>query len=566
MELNEVTEKLPPHLLQFVVDQPYDDYTPVDQAVWRYVMRQNYHHVRKVAHESYVKGLQMTGVGLEQIPTMYGMNRILKDIGWAAVAVDGFIPPGAFMEFTKYNVLVIAADIRTLEHIEYTPAPDVIHESAGHAPILAVPEFAAYLKDIGEAGSKAFSSHEDFVLYEAIRHLSIIKEDPSTPPAEIEAAEKEIDRIQKNMGPASEMALIRNLHWWTVEYGLIGTVEDHKIYGAGLLSSIGESMSCLGSHVKKLPYTLDAMYCNYDITKPQPQLFVTPNFAHLTTVLNEFKKMMAWTVGGVTGVQKAIDSKSTGTIVFTSGLQVSGTFTGMLADEQQVIYVKSTGPSALSFDHVQLEKFGKDRLNHGFASPVGRLSDETSRDLSSQLEIGRHCEWRYASGVVVTGVPTETLHHGGQLALVVLRDAKVTYKGKVLDETPEYFLAIGDKIASAFAGAADVEAFEPHVNVPREKMHKIAYDAKAKRLHQLYATVRRGRQEQSQLDFEGLFRTIKKEYPTDWLLTLELLEILAERNEQHELQIELRKYLERQRDAYPHLGKLVTNGLKLIRI
>jgi phenylalanine-4-hydroxylase len=61
-------------------------------------------------------------------------------------------------KFTKYNVLVIAADIRTLEHIEYTPAPDIIHESAGHAPILAMPEFAAYLKDIGEAGSKAFSS------------------------------------------------------------------------------------------------------------------------------------------------------------------------------------------------------------------------------------------------------------------------------------------------------------------------------------------------------------------------------------------------------------------------
>ncbi|MEJ0029945.1 MAG: aromatic amino acid hydroxylase [Bacteroidota bacterium] len=282
MQLNEVTENLPPHLLQFVVDQPYNAYTPVDQAVWRYVMRQNYFHLRKVAHESYVQGLQMTGVDIEQIPTMYGMNRILKDIGWAAVAVDGFIPPGAFMEFTKYNVLVIAADIRTLEHIEYTPAPDVIHESAGHAPILAVPEFAAYLKDIGEAGSKAFSSQEDFALYEAIRHLSIIKEDPDTPAADIEIAEKEIEKIQSNMGPPSEMALIRNLHWWTVEYGLIGTVEHHKIYGAGLLSSIGESMSCLGATVKKIPYTLDAMNCNYDITKPQPQLFVTPSFAHLT--------------------------------------------------------------------------------------------------------------------------------------------------------------------------------------------------------------------------------------------------------------------------------------------
>src|ERR1041384_8060813 len=365
MQLNEVTENLPPHLLQFVVDQPYDQYTPVDQAVWRYVMRQNYYHLRKVAHESYVQGLHMTGVDIEQIPTMYGMNRILKDIGWAAVAVDGFIPPGAFMEFTKYNVLVIAADIRTLEHIEYTPAPDVIHESAGHAPILAVPEFAAYLKDIGEAGSKAFSSHEDFALYEAIRHLSIIKEDPDTPASDVEIAEKEIERIQANMGPPSEMALIRNLHWWTVEYGLIGTVENHKIYGAGLLSSIGESMSCLGASVKKIPYTLDAMNCNYDITKPQPQLFVTPDFAHLTTVLNEFKQTMGWVVGGLPGVRKAIASKNTGTIVFNNGLQVSGTFTEVIADGNDPIFVRTSGPSALSINNVQLENFGKDKFPNG---------------------------------------------------------------------------------------------------------------------------------------------------------------------------------------------------------
>ena len=80
---------------------------------------------------------------------MYGMNRMLKDIGWAAVAVDGFIPPNAFMEFQAYNILVIASDIRQLEHIEYTPAPDIIHEGAGHAPIIANPEYAEYLRRFG---------------------------------------------------------------------------------------------------------------------------------------------------------------------------------------------------------------------------------------------------------------------------------------------------------------------------------------------------------------------------------------------------------------------------------
>jgi phenylalanine-4-hydroxylase len=75
-------------------------------------------YLSQVAHNSYLDGLK-TGIEIDNIPSMYGMNRILTEIGWAAVAVDGFIPPNAFMEFQAYNVLVIASDIRQLEHIEY---------------------------------------------------------------------------------------------------------------------------------------------------------------------------------------------------------------------------------------------------------------------------------------------------------------------------------------------------------------------------------------------------------------------------------------------------------------
>jgi phenylalanine-4-hydroxylase len=81
-----------------------------------------------------VDGLQRTGISIDYIPHMYGMNRILKEIGWAAVAVDGFIPPAAFMAFQAYNVLVIAADIRPANQIAYTPAPDIIHDSSWTCP------------------------------------------------------------------------------------------------------------------------------------------------------------------------------------------------------------------------------------------------------------------------------------------------------------------------------------------------------------------------------------------------------------------------------------------------
>ena len=215
---NPQVAKLPAHLRQFVVSQEYDNYTPVDHAVWRYVMRKNLAYLSKVADASYLKGLEKTGITIDSIPDIKVMNTILGKIGWGCVCVDGFLPPSSFMEFQAYKVLVIAADIRQIEHIEYTPAPDILHEAAGHAPIIADPTYAEYLRLFGEIGCKAISSAQDFDLYEAIRHLSIIKEDPNTEEKEIVQAEKDIELIQSNMGQPSEMAQIRNLHWWTVEY------------------------------------------------------------------------------------------------------------------------------------------------------------------------------------------------------------------------------------------------------------------------------------------------------------------------------------------------------------
>ena len=245
IEFNEVTSKLPKSLHSFIVKQPYTEYTFQNQAVWRYVMRLNVDFLKNVAHESYINGLKLTGISIDEIPRMEGMNRILKDIGWAAVAVDGFIPPNAFMAFQAHNVLVISSEIRTIDHIGYTPAPDIIHEAAGHAPIIANAEYSEYLRRFGELGSKAISSEEDDKIFDAIRELSILKENPNSTLQNINNATKKVEEMQKNVGELSEMAKIRNLHWWSVEYGLIGDIDNPKIYGAGLLSSIEESKDCL---------------------------------------------------------------------------------------------------------------------------------------------------------------------------------------------------------------------------------------------------------------------------------------------------------------------------------
>ena len=289
---------LPKHLRQYIVPQHYQHYTPVDHAVWRYVMRQNYSYLKDIAYYPYIPGLEKAGLTIEKIPNLQEMNDALGKIGWGAVTVDGFIPPAAFMEYQAYRVLVIAADIRTLTHIEYTPAPDIIHESAGHAPIIADKDYHEYLSYFGSIGAKAMYSAQDYELYEAIRALSILKEMPDANPKAIEKAEKQVAYCQENMGEPSEMALLSRLHWWTVEYGLIGTLEKPKIYGAGLLSSIGESATCMDPAVTKLWYNKYTVNYPYDITKQQPQLFVTESFQNLITVHEEFANTMSFRVGG----------------------------------------------------------------------------------------------------------------------------------------------------------------------------------------------------------------------------------------------------------------------------
>ncbi|MBO6523983.1 MAG: aromatic amino acid hydroxylase [Balneolaceae bacterium] len=575
-ELNEVTSKLPKHLHKFVVRQPYEEYTPQNQAVWRYVMRMNVDYLSKVAHGSYVDGLAATGITVDDIPRMAGMNRILKDIGWAAVSVDGFIPPNAFMEFQAYNVLVIASDMRTIDHIEYTPAPDIIHEAAGHAPIIANPEYAEYLRRFGEIGSKAISSSEDYEMYEAIRLLSILKEDPNSSEEEVEAAQKQVEDLQNNMGELSEMAKIRNLHWWTVEYGLVGDVDNPKIYGAGLLSSIGESKACLQSSVKKIPYSMEAATQNFDITTQQPQLFVTPNFAYLSQVLEEFANTMALRTGGLEGVKKLIDSKGLGTIELSTGIQISGNFSDVIEDQKgRVAYLQTKGPTALANRDKELISHGT--LNHpdGYGSPIGELrginlpiEDMAPRDLDAYgIYEGKTKRFEFESGVVVEGkIITGTRDLRGKILIITLEDCTVTYGDKVLFK-PEwgiYDMAIGKKVVSAYAGPADIQSFGDVGKVSETKTHKIKYSDRERALYKLYDQVRKVREEKSaDTQFiSTVFGKLKAEFHTDWLLPLELYE-LAVTNEL-DIQDELLSHLN-DLQKKESIKKLIENGLELIK-
>lgn len=574
-ESNPLIDRLPQHLKQFIIPQNYDDYTPINQAVWRYVMRKNVDYLSKVAHESYLDGLRQTGIDIENIPNMYGMNRILKEIGWAAVAVDGFIPPSAFMEFQAYNVLVIACDIRQLEHIEYTPAPDIIHEGAGHAPIIANPEYAEYLRRFGEIGCKAISSARDYELYEAIRLLSILKEAEDTPEEEIKKAEEQVDFLQNNMGELSEMSKIRNLHWWTVEYGLIGTVENPKIYGAGLLSSIGESAWCMTDNVKKIPYDISAADQSFDITKPQPQLYVTPDFAHLSLVLEEFANKMALRTGGLSGIKKLIDSKALGTIELSTGLQISGVFSNVIENEGKPVYIQTTGKTALSYREKELVGHGTEYHAHGFGSPIGKLKginlsieDMSPRDLRAyDVYEGEQITLEFEGDIKVTGeIITGTRNIQGKILLIKFKNCTVTQGNQMLFQ-PEwgvYDMAVGKDIISAFSGPADINSFDMISHVPSSKTIKQKKSAEREELENLYKNVRLIREgKHSNITLKEAFGAVSGNHPNDWLLSIEIAE-LANKNNQDELIHKVVAHLESLKQRRSDVAHLITNGLDLI--
>ena len=537
---NPQVAKLPAHLRQFVVSQDYGNYTPVDHAVWRYVMRKNLAYLSKVADASYLKGLEKTGITIDSLPNVKAMNTILGKIGWGCVCVDGFLPPSSFMEFQAYKVLVIAADIRQIEHIEYTPAPDILHEAAGHAPIIADPNYAEYLRLFGEIGSKAISSAQDFELYEAIRHLSIIKEDPNTEKKEIVQAEKDIELIQSNMGQPSEMAQIRNLHWWTVEYGLIGDLNQPKIYGAGLLSSIGESESCLKEEVKKLPYSIEAAQQAFDITEPQPQLYVTPSYTHLTQVLEEFANTMALRKGGLEGLEKAIASNNTCTVEYSSGLQVSGIFNNVISDNGQIVYLSTSSPTALAWQNKELEGHDKSYHVHGFSSPVGRLKNmsmplENMRIdelMSLEIEVGKQLSLEFESGVNVKGKLINLSKNSKGLNMILsFEDCRVSYNDEILfqPEWGTYDMAVGESIVSVFSGVADMAVYsKDNPFVPSELTHKIQYGEKRLELHKLYQKIREVRE--GKADKQNLASVWQEllNHPKDWLAAVEILEISSD--------------------------------------
>jgi phenylalanine-4-hydroxylase len=513
------TAGLPPHLRRYVVAQDHGAYTPRDHAVWRHVLRRLTAHLAGRAHPRYLAGLAATGIDVERIPSLDDMNVKLGQVGWSAVAVRGFIPPAVFTEMQSRRVLAIAADIRTHEHIEYTPAPDIVHESAGHAPFIADPTYAEYLQRAGELGFKAIASAEDQAVFEAIRNLSIVKEDPAASGAEVAHAEARLEAAGRSVSYASESTRASRLYWWTAEYGLVGTPEAPRLYGAGLLSSIGEAVHCLTPAVRKVPLTAACADVAYDITRMQPQLFVARDFDHLFEVLEEVSATLSWKRGGDHGLEEARRARTVNHVVLSGGRELSGRVVeripaaAAVAPGLATALARLEGPALLSRGGAAAGKPWAGEVLVAFGR--GALPARGPFDL------------RLSTGLSLQGFAV------GEGEVVNLRGA---LDGRPLELPSWALLFVSEDLRSVAGGPADPAAwdrwfgeltsFAEGEGEARARAHKVA--ALSPELAALYAEIRRVREAggAAPARLEALRRGAAA-FPSEWLLQEELEELAA---------------------------------------
>ncbi len=570
---------IPDHLREFITNQDSTQYQPVDHAVWRYLLRQLKNFLSVHAHSCYLEGLEKTGITVEEIPSIDSISKKLEKFGWTAVPVSGFIPPAAFMELQSLSILPIASAMRSLEHILYTPAPDIVHEAAGHAPILVNPEFAEYLKQYANVARKAIISSEDMALYEAIRELSDIKEHPNSTETEIRKADEKLNYIAKNMTVTSEATLLGRMNWWTAEYGLIGTLEDPKIYGAGLLSSYGEAKDCLKDHVKKNPLNINCVKYSYDITEPQPQLFVAQSFSDLKRTLNEFSVELSFKKGGVFGLNQAIKAKTVNTVQINSGLQISGQVTECLTDNNDAcLFFRCQGPTQLSLGYRELSGHNKEYHSHGYSSPLGFIkgykdclswaSDEDMKTI--KIIKDQMSEIHFESGVKVKGKLMDFLRTPrGELCLLSFTQCTVTYRDQTLfmPEWGTFDMAVGSKVESVFAGPADRKNYGPTDSFVKKQVPPKKSSARDQRLNELYQGIRSLRHRKIP-DFDQmthLFNSLEKEFPTDWLTRVEIVELTYGFDETKFLRKNVLESLERIKKEKSETIMMIDDGLAIAR-
>jgi phenylalanine-4-hydroxylase len=234
--------------------QPFDRYTDADQATWSQLLARQRPFLDGRAHPRYLACLDALGLPTDRLPDLAEVSKRLTQLsGWSLVPCEGLVHEDVFFDLLVHRKFPVTWWIRKPDQLDYLPEPDLFHDLFGHVPLLADPDFSAYMEAYGRAGQQAKARSR-----KALRQLT-------------------------------------RLYWWTVEFGLIQSNPQDKplIYGAGIVSSMAEAGSSSplpgeGPGPRVRPFDLErALRTKFIYTDIQPSYFVIQSFSDLTRALEQ---------------------------------------------------------------------------------------------------------------------------------------------------------------------------------------------------------------------------------------------------------------------------------------
>ena len=224
----------------FVIQQEWQNYTQEEHAIWRLLFERQQRLLAGRACQEFLDGLGALGIAAEGIPDFRRLSDVLDaTTGWRIIAVPGLVPDDVFFAHLARRQFPSTCFIRRSDQLDYLQEPDVFHDICGHVPLLMNPIFADYMQAYGQGGLKALGLGH-------LQHLA-------------------------------------RLYWYTVEFGLIATLEGLRIYGSGILSSAAESVYSLEDpKPNRICFDLRrVMRTRYKIDDFQQTYFVIGNFEQL---------------------------------------------------------------------------------------------------------------------------------------------------------------------------------------------------------------------------------------------------------------------------------------------
>lgn len=227
----------------WTIAQNWEAFTPDEHAMWDTLFARQCDMLPGRAADAFLRGLDVLKLSKPGIPEYRELNeRLMAATGWQVIAVPGLVPDEVFFDHLANRRFPAGNFIRRPDQLDYLQEPDVFHDVFGHVPMLADPVFADYMAAYGQGGLRSRG-------FNALDHLA-------------------------------------RLYWYTVEFGLIKQADGLRIYGAGILSSYGESIFALDDdspnriefdlmRVMRSPYRIDDYQQNYFVVNNLQSLLQT---------------------------------------------------------------------------------------------------------------------------------------------------------------------------------------------------------------------------------------------------------------------------------------------------